>query len=100
MLPVGVTDVRVNAPYEVEKLTDSVTYKYLDTIGRVVVRLRKRNLVEQHIQDLEIIYDWQPLLLFHEPLLVSAALYLVFIIVIVYVRLDFSIHKQEHVKKE
>lgn len=100
VLPVGVSNVQVNAPYEVERLSDSVTYKYLDTIGRAVIRLRKTNLVEQHIQDLEIVYDWQPLLLFHEPVLLSVALYLIFIFVIVYVRLDFSISKQEPIKKD
>lgn len=100
VLPVGVSNVQINTPYDVERLPDTVTYKYLDTIGRVVIKLRKTNLVEQHIQDLEIIYNWQPFLLFHEPILLSIALYIIFIIVIVYVRLDFSIHKQEHSKKD
>lgn len=100
VLPVGVKNVQINPPYSVDRLPDSITYKYLDTIGRLVIRLKKNDLVEQHIQDLEIVYDWQPLLLFHEPVLVSAALYLIFIIVIIYVRLDFSIHKQsDHPKK-
>lgn len=100
VLPVGVKNVKVNPPYAVTRLPDSVTYKYLDTIGRLVITLEKDNLVEQHIQDLEIVYDWQPVLLFHEPILVSVALYLIFIVVILYVRLDFSIHKQpEHSKK-
>lgn len=96
VLPVGVKNVKVNTPYEVERLPDSVAYKYLDNLGRSVIRVRKVNLVEPHIQDLEISYNWQPLLLFHEPILVSIALYALFLMVIVYVRLDFSI--QEHVK--
>lgn len=100
VLPVGVKNVVVNPPYEVVRLPDAVTYKYLDTIGRKVIRLRKHNLVEQHIQDVEIIYDWQPLLLFHEPVLLSAALYFIFIIVIIYVRLDFSIHKHAEIPKK
>lgn len=91
VLPVGVKNVKLNTPYDVQRLDDGITYKYLDTIGRQVIKLRKTNLVEQHIQDLEITYDWQPVLLFHEPLLVSIALYLMFIMVIIYVRLDFSI---------
>lgn len=98
VLPVGVKNIKVNTPYFVERLQDSVAYKYLDSIGRSVVRIKKNNLVEQHIQDLEIIYDWQPLLLVHEPFLVSLALYILFLIVIIYVRLDFSI--QEHPKNQ
>lgn len=100
VLPVGVRTVKVNTPYEVDRLPDTVSYKYLDTLGRLVIRLKKNNLVEHHIQDLDLIYEWQPLLLFHEPALVSLALYLIFIFVIIYVRLDFSIHKQADVPKK
>ncbi|GJQ71692.1 hypothetical protein Trydic_g11386 [Trypoxylus dichotomus] len=81
VLPVGVTNIQLNTPYDVQ-------------------RLRKDNLVEQHIQDLEITYDWQPLLLLHEPILLSLALYALFVCVIIYVRLDFSIHKPEHSKTQ
>lgn len=34
VLPVGVSDIKVKAPYEVKRLPDGVTYKYLDNIGR------------------------------------------------------------------
>lgn len=100
VLPVGVTEVQVTAPYGVERLSDGVTYKYLDQFGRRVIKLRKTNLVEQHIQDLEIVYHWRSGLLLLEPVLLAFALYVLFIIVIIYVRLDFSIHKPEHAKKE
>lgn len=95
VLPVGVKNVKLNLPYEVTRLPDGITYKYLDNLGRQVIKLMKTNLVEQHIQDLEITYDWNPLLLLHEPLLVSLALYFLFILVIIYVRLDFSIASSE-----
>ncbi|XP_060517365.1 dolichyl-diphosphooligosaccharide--protein glycosyltransferase subunit 1 [Cylas formicarius] len=100
VLPVGVSNIKVKLPYDMQRLSDGVTYKYLDNIGRTVIRVAKNNLVEQHIQDIEITYNWQPHLLLHEPLLVSLALFILFIIVIIYVRLDFSISKPEHVKKE
>ncbi|KAJ8963525.1 hypothetical protein NQ314_005567 [Rhamnusium bicolor] len=100
VLPVGVSDIKLNTPYEVERLGDEITYKYLDNIGRTVIKLRKTNLVEQHIQDLEITYNWKPHLLLHEPILLSIALFLSFVCVIIYVRLDFSLSKSEHSKKE
>lgn len=100
ILPVGVSNVKIHTPYDVERLPDGITYKYLDNLGRKMIKLRKTNLVEQHIQDMEIIYNWKPLLLLHEPILISIALFLLFIIVIIYVRLDFSLSKPEHVKKE
>lgn len=34
VLPVGVSNVKVKAPYEVTRLPDGVAYKYLDNIGR------------------------------------------------------------------
>lgn len=98
VLPVGVKNVKLSTPYEVKRLEDGKTHKYLDNLGRLVIRLKKNNLVEQHIQDLEITYEWDTITLIHEPLLLALALFVLFIIVIIYVRLDFSINKSE--KKE
>lgn len=102
VLPVGVQNVQVSYPFEVTKLDNEVAHKFLDTIGRQVIKLKKTDLVEQHIQDMEIVYEWSPHLLFHEPILISIALYAMFLICIIYVRLDFSIHskKEEHSKKD
>lgn len=100
VLPVGVSNIKLVTPYNIERLPNEVTHKYLDNIGRTVIKFRKRNLVEQHIQDLEIYYNWQPALLLHEPLLISVVLFLSFIVVIIYVRLDFTLNKSEHSKKD
>lgn len=100
VLPVGVSNIKLITPYDIERLPDEVTHKYLDNVGRTVIRVKKTNLVEQHIQDLEIYYNWQPALLLHEPLLISIALFILFILVIIYVRLDFSLTKPEHSKKD
>ncbi|CAH0557886.1 unnamed protein product [Brassicogethes aeneus] len=100
VLPVGVSNIRVKTPYETKRLDDGVTYKYLDSIGRTIIKLRKNNLVEQHIQDFEIKYEWKFTLLFHEPLLLTLAMFVLFVFAIIYVRLDFSLKKTEHQKKE
>lgn len=100
VVPVGVSGVKIVTPYDVERLPDGVSYKYLDNRGRQVIRLRKTNLVEQHIQDLEITYSWSPTFLLHEPILLTIALFLLFIVVIIYVRLDFSLNKVDQNKKE
>ena len=42
---------------------------------------------------LQIYYEFQSILLLQEPLLVVVALYLFFVLVIIMVRLDFSIRK-------
>uniref|UniRef100_A0A2R5LA90 Dolichyl-diphosphooligosaccharide--protein glycosyltransferase subunit 1 n=1 Tax=Ornithodoros turicata TaxID=34597 RepID=A0A2R5LA90_9ACAR len=93
ILPEGVKDIRLKTPYGVTRLSDGRHYTYLDTIGRPVVVLQKSNLVEQHIQDFEIHYTYKRILMLQEPLLVVVALYLLFLLVVIYVRLDFTITK-------
>jgi len=95
ILPEGVKNIEVRAPFDVQREDDSLHYTYLDTSGRPVVVLSKKNLVEQHIQDFEVHYTFQRWQLLQEPLLIVGAFYLLFIAVIVYVRLDFSITKDE-----
>jgi oligosaccharyltransferase complex subunit alpha (ribophorin I) len=53
ILPEGSQDIQLTTPYPVEHLPNSLHFTYLDTKGRPVVVLRKKNLVENHIQDFE-----------------------------------------------
>ncbi|XP_075992622.1 dolichyl-diphosphooligosaccharide--protein glycosyltransferase subunit 1 [Anticarsia gemmatalis] len=100
ILPEGSTSVKINLPYAVTRLPDSLHYTYLDTKGRPVITFTKKNLVENHIQDFQLRYTFPRLLMLQEPLLVVGFLYALFLCVIVYVRLDFSIHKAEHPHKD
>lgn len=95
ILPEGSRSIQLSTPYPVERLSDSYHYTYLDTKGRQVVTLHKRNLVENHIQDFKLHYKFPRMLMLQEPLLVIAAFYFLFLLVILYVRLDFSITKDE-----
>lgn len=95
ILPEGAKDIELKVPFEVERAGDEVHYTYLDTLGRPVVVIKKTKLVEQHIQDFELHYSFKKINLIQEPLLVVGAFYLLFIIVIIYVRLDFAITKDE-----
>ncbi|KAJ2940658.1 hypothetical protein O0L34_g14764 [Tuta absoluta] len=100
ILPEGSTNIKVNMPYPVKRLPDSLHYTYLDTKGRPVISFKKTNVVENHILDFQVRYTFPRLLMFQEPLLVVGFLYAIFLCVIIYVRLDFSIHKAEHPHKE
>lgn len=100
ILPEGCTGIKVNIPYPVTRLPDSLHFTYLDTKGRPVITFFKKNLVENHIQDFQLRYTFPRLLMLQEPLLVVGFLYALFLCVIVYVRLDFSIHKSEHPHKD
>ncbi|KAL4226817.1 proteasome regulatory particle base subunit [Mactra antiquata] len=95
ILPEGATNMDLKTPFSVEKGENGLHYTYLDTVGRPVIVAYKNNLVDQHIQDFELRYNFQKMRLLQEPLLVVGAFYLLFVLVIIYVRMDFSITKDE-----
>lgn len=95
ILPEGVSNVKLIAPYDVKRGADEKHYTYLDTAGRTVVVASKSDLVDAHIQDFELHYTFNKVMMLQEPLLVIGAFYLLFLSVIIYVRLDFSITKDE-----
>jgi oligosaccharyltransferase complex subunit alpha (ribophorin I) len=92
-LPEGATDVKLRLPYSITRERDEIRHTYLDTLGRTVIVLRKSNLVENHIQDFEVHYTFNRILMLQEPLLIVSALFLLCVMVIIYVRLDFSLTK-------
>lgn len=100
ILPEGTKGVQLKTPYPVQRLPDEWHFTYLDTTGRRVIVLKKDNLVENHIQDLELSYTFPKVLMLQEPLLAIAAFYIMFLLVIIYVRLDFSIAKHDTKKDE
>lgn len=95
VLPEGSHNPQLETPYPVQRLPDYLHYTYLDTKGRPVISMRKTNVVENHIQDFELNYVFPRILMLQEPLLVVAFFYILFIFVVIYVRLDFSISKDE-----
>lgn len=95
ILPEGSENIDVRPPYPIRALPFSRHSTYLDTRGRPVLTITKNNLVENHIQDMEVDYNFPRILMLQEPLLIVLALYILFVMVIIYVRLDFSITKDE-----
>ena len=108
---------KLNEPYPVSRGKDSLHFTYLDTKGRPVITVDNvGDLTEKHIQDFQLDfkfpkYDFIGHLSFdcvndffrfprrtammHEPLLLVIAYFLFFFLTIIYVRLDFSITKDE-----
>jgi oligosaccharyltransferase complex subunit alpha (ribophorin I) len=95
ILPEGASNIEFKAPYNIKREKNELHFTYLDTFGRPVITAYKDNLVDQHIQDFELHYTFQKIMLLQEPLLVVGAFYLLFLTMIIYVRLDFSITKDE-----
>lgn len=111
-------------PYPVKRNPDELHYTYLDISGRPVIVAHKNNLVEEHIADFEVKYILTRLAIFQtkimsesfvlqltytfdrwtmifEPLMIVITFYILFFVVIVYVRLDFTIakvYKQKNIR--
>jgi oligosaccharyltransferase complex subunit alpha (ribophorin I) len=101
ILPEGCKNIKLITPYAVERQPDSLHFTYLDITGRPVITFRKTNLVENHIGDFNVKYNFSRVMMLQEPLLVVVFLYLFFLFVIFWMRLDFSIIKErEHTHKE
>jgi len=95
ILPEGCHSIELVTPYTVRRLPDTLHSTYLDTKGRPVVTVAKENLVENHIDDFELRYIHAKVLMFQEPLLLVCAFFALFLLVILYVRIDFSISDED-----
>jgi len=92
ILPEGSKDIDISLPYHVERLADYTHATYLDTVGRPVITLRSvRPLTAHHIQDFVVRYNFRGLLMLQEPILVVAAFMALFLVVMVWVRLDLTL---------
>jgi len=103
ILPEHSTNTEIQIPYPVEGLKNDVHYTYLDTIGRPVVVIHRKNSVDSHIRDFNLKYKFQKYLIFKEPLLIVGFFYILFTAVIIISRIDFSIptnQNETHAKKE
>lgn len=101
ILPEGSTNIKLIVPYSVTRNPDSLHYTYLDTFGRPVISFSKKNVVEHHIADFNLKYNFSRVMMLQEPLLVVGFLYVLFVLVIIWMRLDFSIIKEkEHLHKD
>ncbi len=91
VLPEGASDIKLKVPYGFKQEADSLHYTFLDVTGRPIVTLSKDNLVEDHIQDFQLTYSFNSIYLLREPLMIITGLFVIFLSVIAFVRLDFSI---------
>ncbi|KAL5282528.1 RPN1 family protein [Megaselia abdita] len=95
ILPEGASNVKLISPYPVNRKEDTLHFTYLDTFGRPVITFTKTNLVENHIHDFNVKYNFSNLNMLQEPFLVIIFFFILFGIVIVFIRLDFSIYKEK-----
>lgn len=98
ILPEGVSDLSLDTPFSMKRGEDSKHFTYLDTSGRTVVSLFTNPgqlLTESHIQDFQLQFSYPHMSMVREPLLLVAAFMLLYLLAIIYVRLDFAITVDE-----
>jgi len=96
ILPEGANNLELSTPYPVRRGQDDKHFTYLDTTGRtVVVFYSIGDLTENHIQDFQLQFTFPKTSMLHEPLILISAFFLLFLLSIIYVRMDFSITVDE-----
>eukprot|EP00093_Oithona_nana_P010989 10989.XXX_374591_372528_1 [CDS] Oithona nana genome sequencing. len=96
ILPEGSKVGKFEAPFPTKRLPDSLHYTYLDIQGRPVVTIEGVNdLTEKHIMDFQLEFQFSRYDMIREPLMLIVAFFVFFFLAFVYVRLDFSITKDE-----
>lgn len=91
-LPEGSKDPTVVVPFPVQQHLET-TYSYLDVIGRTVMVLEKSNVVPEHNSPFQVYYNFNPVFMLGEPLLLVSVFFLFFLACIAYLHIDLSIQK-------
>jgi len=91
ILPEGATEIEVHTPFPIDGKSSATHYTYLDTSGRPVVIVNKKNVVSEHNRYFQVTYKFSQFSLLQEPILLIIAFFLFFLFIMVYVRLEFNI---------
>jgi oligosaccharyltransferase complex subunit alpha (ribophorin I) len=78
-------------PFPIDGTSSDVHYTYLDTTGRPVLVLTKKNVVSELDRYFQVTYNFSKLSMLYEPLLLIVAFFIFFLFVMVYVRIEFHI---------
>lgn len=92
VLPEGSKNPVLSIPFSADQ-THETRYSYLDVIGRPTVVIKKKNVVPEHSIPFQVYYDFSPVFMLAEPLMLVSAFFLFFVACIAYVNIDLSIRK-------
>ncbi|PHT72244.1 hypothetical protein T459_23029 [Capsicum annuum] len=68
-------------------------YSYLDVVERTVVVLKKANVVPDHKSPFQVYYQFNPIYMLAEPLMLTFVFFLFFMACVTYLHLGLSISK-------
>ncbi|PON50177.1 Ribophorin I [Parasponia andersonii] len=92
VLPEGSKEPYVVTPFPVEQHLET-KYSYLDVVGRTVVVLEKKNVVPEHGSPFQVYYNFKPIFMLAEPLMLAVAFFLFFVASIAYMHIDLTLSK-------
>lgn len=92
VLPEGSKNPSVIVPFSVEHLSET-KYTYLDIVGRPVVVLEKENVVPEHNSHFQVYYNFHPMFMLAEPLMLTSVFLFLFVAAVAYLHMDISIRK-------
>jgi len=95
ILPEGAWDIQWRAPYDFDSVHMSEFKTYLDTTGRPTLILHKSNCVKYHQQNVQVAYRYAKVSILREPLLITAAVMMCFLVVIAFNHADLRITDNE-----
>ncbi|KAK3141028.1 hypothetical protein QOZ80_4BG0328670 [Eleusine coracana subsp. coracana] len=92
VLPEGSKNPQPVVPFLAEQHLET-SYSYLDVVGRTTVVLKKKNVVGEHNVPFQVHYEFNPIFMLAEPLMLIFAVFLFFVACIAYLHMDLSIGK-------
>eukprot|EP01087_Luapelamoeba_hula_P009825 TRINITY_DN2569_c0_g1_i1.p1 TRINITY_DN2569_c0_g1~~TRINITY_DN2569_c0_g1_i1.p1 ORF type:complete len:494 (-),score=72.63 TRINITY_DN2569_c0_g1_i1:95-1525(-) len=95
ILPEGAKDIVPHLPFSVDSKAAETHFTYLDTYGRPVLVLRKKNVVPEHNQFVQVSYRFSRSTMFQEPLMLVATYFFLFVLAMVYVRFSLNISPEQ-----
>lgn len=91
-------NVKAHLPFSVDSIEYSVSKTYMDSTGRSTVTIKARNLVEDHVQELFVEYEYPESAYLIKPLAAASMLMGIFLVSMVFSRLNLRIQGQVPVK--
>jgi len=91
IMPEGASNFEIDTPFPIDSKTVAHHYTYLDTSGRPVLVVTKKNIGSEHNKPFQLVYHFSTMSMFQEPFLLIVAYFSFFLLIMVYVRMEFHI---------
>jgi len=95
IFPEGSSNIHYEAPFPIDKESFETHHTYLDTFGRPVLVLEKKNVIHDHNQNIKVAYQFSGITLLREPLLLVIGIFFLFSLAMLSTRVEFSIGKKK-----